>query len=199
MNEPLGEPVSEAAAVYLPDQLVGDLASAVAAYEDLLEQLEPLAELRFGDTEEPYRQGAKETLLAAALALGHHRQLLASAVDRIVAWLDGVTLDGELVSLDDLGSWRVGDSARVVYDNERTASSFGAAVADEAFAFDPETGEIPPPAVVAERIVRATAEALGGLAPGKAWNVGPLRTRGLRRDQFEVSRERTARKLKEER
>lgn len=193
----LGEAVPDTLDGYIDARHVAYLSDALDRYERLLLDLEPMSELKFGETEEAYRQGAKETLLAAALTIEHHRGLLTEAKRRVVSWLDEITLDGELVDLDEVGRFRVGDSAKVTYDNARTASSFAARLTDEAF--DQETGEVPPLGVTIELAVTETAKALGGFGVAKTWNKGPLRERGLDPESFVVSRERTDRKLMEDR
>lgn len=199
MTEPLGEAAPAVVADYLSPELLLDLTQALVHYERFLDQLEPLAALRFGEVDEAVRQGAKETLLAGALAIESHRGLLAAAGRRLVGWLDTVTVDGELVALDELGTWSVGDNPKLTYDNARTASAFAARLADEIPLMDPETGEAIPWAVTVGKIVSETAEALGGLAPSRGWNKTPLRKRGLNPDAYVVARERTDRKLQERR
>lgn len=193
----LGEPVEEGPAAYLPAMAVESFEKSFRELQVILRCLEPLGSMKVGEVPEEIRLGAKETLVAAGIALEHQRNLLAAAKRLIVAWLDGIVLNGELIDLDDLGQFYVGDNPKLTYDNTRTASMFAASVADEAFAADPETGEIPPPAVITERIVTATAEVLGGMAPGKAWNKTPLRQRGIDPDRFIASKTRTDRSLKE--
>lgn len=126
-----------------------------------------------------------EEVAAAILTMRAVKDELTEAERRYTLALDGMLARGEVITVRGK-DWRVSASANVRHDVERVCSVLAARVADEVV--DADTGEVPPVAVIAEKVARATAAATGALTPSAKWRSGALKDHGIDLSDFETER-----------
>lgn len=140
------------------------------------------------DLQDEHRVAMREDGIAQAHAVlkvaEHHRKQWQALEGRLRLLLD-VLHDNRVVAVPGLGSMKVNNLPKKRYDNDRLLSLLAARVSDEVY--DKESGEIPPLAVICEKVARATAEATGALTPAYAgWRVKAFKKHGIDLKDHEI-------------
>lgn len=169
--------------VLLSDE--GRLAAALAY--DALAALEGLLAPAY-DLQGEHRVALREPAIAqahATLKVIEHQRKQAQAVEGRLRLLLDALHDKRTIAVPGLGKLKVNNPPKKRYDNDRLLSVLAARVSDEVH--DRATGEIPPLAVVCEKVARATAEACGALTPSYAgWRVGVMKEHGIDLKDHEI-------------
>jgi hypothetical protein len=126
-----------------------------------------------------------------AQRIRQHLTLLESVLAAVVVERTPFGATPEDRTFPGIGTYEIrGGKTRSRFDNERIISRLAAHLADTARMPDRDTGEIPPPAVVAQRTCEWFAGAVGAGTPGfKAWRTGKLKEAGINPDDVTLESE----------
>lgn len=164
---------------------------ALAAIEAVLAPIYDLQE----EDRVPLREEGIAKVHAVLKTIEHQRKQAQAVEGRLKLLLD-VLHDHRTVEVPGVGRMRINNPPKKRYDGDKLLSRLAARISDEVF--DKETGEVPPLAVVCEKVARATAQATGSLTPSFAgWRVGALKEHGIDLADYEYEERGTAPKVVE--
>ncbi|MFA9269211.1 MAG: hypothetical protein ACEQSX_00415 [Baekduiaceae bacterium] len=144
--------------------------------------LRPLYDLQ-GEERVPLREPGIAIGHAVLRTIEHQRKQMQAVELRIRHLLD-VLHDKRTIAVPGIGSVRINNTPKKRYEGDLLLSRLAARVSDEVV--DRESGEVPPLAVICEKVARATAEATGSLTPSfVGWRVGELKKHGIDLKDYE--------------